>query len=55
VVRDLSYDQKPAIAAWMSQIGAGYGLRAGYDGRTGAGSAARGFSWSALLADLASA
>ena len=30
-------------------------LREYYDSRTGAGLAARGFSWSALVADLASA
>jgi hypothetical protein len=39
----------------MSQAVARDGLREYYDPRTGAGLAARGFSWSALAADLASA
>lgn len=43
------------IAAGMSEAVVRHGLREYYDSRTGAGLAARGFSWSALVADLASA
>ena len=43
------------ITAGMSEAVSRDGLREYYDSRTGAGLAARGFSWSALVADLASA
>jgi hypothetical protein len=55
-LRELGYDDDAdRIAAGMSQAAARDGLREYYDSRTGAGLAARGFSWSALVADLASA
>jgi hypothetical protein len=55
-LRELGYDDDAdRIAAGMSQAVARDGLREYYDSRTGAGLAARGFSWSALVADLASA
>jgi hypothetical protein len=55
-LREPGYDDDAdRIAAAMSQAVARDGLRAYYDSRTGAGLAARGFSWSALVADLASA
>ena len=55
-LRDLGYhDDAGRIAAGMSEAVSRDGLREYYDSRTGAGLAARGFSWSALVADLASA
>jgi hypothetical protein len=55
-LRELGYDDDAdRIAAAMSQAVARDGLREYYDSGTGAGLAARGFSWSALVADLASA
>jgi hypothetical protein len=55
-MRDLGYhDDADRIAAGMSEAVSRDGLREYYDSRTGAGLAARGFSWSALVADLASA
>ena len=55
-LRELGYhDDADRIAAGMAQAVARDGLREYYDPRTGAGLAARGFSWSALVADLASA
>ena len=55
-LRALGYDaDADRIAAGMSEAVARDGLREYYDPRTGAGLAARGFSWSALVADLASA
>jgi hypothetical protein len=55
-LRELGYDEDAdRIAAGMSEAVVRHGLREYYDSRTGAGLAARGFSWSALVADLASA
>jgi hypothetical protein len=55
-MRELGYDEDAdRIAAGMAGAVHRGGLREYYDPRTGSGLAARGFSWSALVADLDSA
>jgi len=55
-LRELGYDDDAdRIASGMADAAARGGLREYYDPRTGAGLAAGDFSWSALVADLASA
>ena len=55
-LRELGYgDDADRIAGGMAAAVCRDGLREYYDPRTGGGLAARGFSWSALVADLASA
>jgi hypothetical protein len=55
-MRELGYDEDAErIAAGMAGAVHRGGLREYYDPRTGSGLAARGFSWSALVADLDSA
>jgi hypothetical protein len=55
-MRELGYDEDAdRIADGMADAVRRDGLREYYDPRTGRGLAARGFSWSALVADLASA
>jgi hypothetical protein len=55
-MRGLGYeDDADRIAEAMADAVGRHGLREYYDPRTGTGLAARGFSWSALVADLASA
>jgi hypothetical protein len=55
-LRELGYDDDAdRIAGAMADAVRRDGLREYYDPRTGRGLAARGFSWSALVADLASA
>jgi glycogen debranching enzyme len=55
-MRELGYGQDAdRIAEAMADAAGRDGLREYYDPRTGRGLAARGFSWSALVADLVSA
>ena len=55
-MRDLGYEEDAdRIAQGMADAVGRDGLREYYDPCTGRGLAARGFSWSALVADLASA
>jgi glycogen debranching enzyme len=53
-VRELGYDDEAGrIATSLADAARRHGLREYYDPRTGRGLAARGFGWSALVADLA--